>query len=54
MFKQILKTSEKTSDFIYKVFYDLKVPKVGYVLTTPLYWAERLTCFVWGLSKDTH
>jgi len=54
MFKEILRTIEKTSDFIYMVFYDLKMPKLGYVLTTPLYLAERLTCFVWGLSKDTH
>jgi hypothetical protein len=55
MFKNILKTLEKTGDCIYKVFYDLKMPKIGYWVTTPLYLAEKLTCFIWGFSeKNKH
>ena len=49
-FKTILAFLEKISDAIYGFFYDKKMARVGYVLTTPLYWAERLTIWVWDLT----
>lgn len=46
--KTLLKITESLSDFIYSVFYSLKMAKLGYILTTPLYLLDRLLIFVWN------
>lgn len=45
--KTLLKITESISDSIYSFFYNLKIAKLGYILTTPLYLIERLLILVW-------